>query len=187
MAAKVRGVNKWLTIHCAALGRRYKVKYQIAFFGLAFGLTGACAGTDLTHAMSPDGTNSLTGSVSLANESSARSGNLVVKKNCQFFAGNAGDFCTITASNLEAIPVGSVITYRSAAVSGILDTDVTLDPPGTGNNTASGHCFVNLTDGLGTCSFAGGTGRFRGFYSRVDVTPLGWPDFAWNGTYYYDN
>jgi hypothetical protein len=163
--------------------RRYNVKYQTALFVLALGLTGACAGTDPTRAVSPDGTNRLT----LSSESSARSGSLVVQKNCQYFAGNAGDFCTISASNLEAIPVGSVITYRSAAVSGILDTDVTLDPPGPGNNTASGHCFVNLTNGLGTCSFAGGTGRFRGFHSRVDVTPLGWPNFAWNGTYYYDN
>ena len=163
------------------------VKSQLALVVLALGLTDACAGADLTHAMSPDGTKNLAASVSLSNESSARTGNLVVEKNCQFFAGKAGDFCSITASNLEAIPVGSVITYRSAAVNGILDTDVTLDPPRPGNNTASGHCFVNLTNGLGTCSFAGGTGRFRGFHSTVDVTPLGWPNFAWNGPYYYNN
>jgi hypothetical protein len=163
------------------------VNYQIPFFVLALGLTGACAASDLTRVTSTDESNSLTAQVSLSNESSARSGSLVVQKNCQSFAGNAGDFCTITASNLEAIPVGSVITYKSAAVNGILDTDVTLDPPGPGNNTAAGHCFVNLTNGLGVCSFAGGSGRFRGFHSRVDVTPLGWPNFAWNGTYYYNN
>ena len=163
------------------------MKYQIAMSLLALGLTGACAASDLTGATSLEGKNDLTAPVSLSNEASARSGSLVVEKNCEHFAGNAGDFCTITASNLEAIPVGSVITYKTAAVSGILDTDVRLDPPGPGNNTASGHCFVNLTDGLGTCSFAGGTGRFRGFYSRVDVTPLGWPNFAWNGPYYYNN
>jgi hypothetical protein len=163
------------------------MKYRIALSVLALGITGACRGGDLTGATSLDGRNVLTAPLSLSNEASARSGSLVVEKNCQHFAGNAGDFCTISASNLGAIPVGSVISYKSAAVSGILDTDVTLDPPGPGNNRASGHCFVNLTDGLGTCSFAGGTGRFRGFHSRVDVTPLGWPNFAWNGTYYYDN
>jgi len=163
------------------------VKYQVALVVLAFGVTSGCAGTDLTRAPNPDRTNDPLASISLSNESSARSGSLVVEKNCQFYGGNAGDFCTITASNLQAIPVGSVITYKSAAVNGMLDTDVTLDPPGPGNNTASGHCFVNLTNGLGTCTFSGGTGRFRGFHSRVDVTPLGWPNFAWNGTYYYDN
>lgn len=156
------------------------MKYQMAFFVLGLGLTGACAGTDL-------GTTSVTAPVSLSNESSARSGNVIVEKNCTSFAGNAGDFCTISASNVEAIPVGSVVTYKSAAAGGILNTDVTLDPPGPGNNTASGYCFVNLTNGLGMCSFAGGTGRFRGFHASVDVTPLGWPNFAWNGTYYYDN
>jgi hypothetical protein len=158
------------------------VQHHIALFVLALGVTAGCAGTDVRHPMSPDATR-----VSLSNESSARSGNLVVAKNCGSFAGNAGDFCTIYASNLEAVPVGSVITYKSAAVNGILDTDVTLDPPGPGNNAASGHCFVNLTTGLGVCSFAGGTGRFRGFHARVDVTPLGWPNFAWNGKYYYGN
>jgi len=159
--------------HSAALDRRYTVKYQIALVILALGLTGGCANSDVTRVMSPTGT-----AVSLSKESSARSGNLVVEKNCQFYAGNAGEFCTITASNLEAITVGSVITYKSAAVNGILDTDITLDPPGPGNNTASGHCFVNLSNGLGTCSLAGGTGRFRGLHARVDVTPLGWPNFA---------
>ena len=163
------------------------MKYQFAYCVLALGFSGGCAGTELTRVMSPDGSHTLTSSVSPSNESSARSGNLVVEKNCQFFAGNAGDFCTITASNLKAIPVGSVITYKSAAANGILDTDITLDPPGPGNNAATGHCFVNLTDGLGRCRLSGGTGQYRGFNATVDVTPLGWPNFAWNGTYYYDN
>ena len=163
------------------------MKYQFAYVVLAFGLSGGCVETDLSHATRPGGTNGLSASVSLSRESSARSGNLAVEKNCGSYHGNAGESCTISSSNLPAIPVGSVITYKSAAVNGIVDTDVTLDPPSASNNTASGHCFVNLTNGLGTCSFAGGTGRFRGFHATVDVTPLGWPMFAWNGTYYYDN
>jgi hypothetical protein len=187
MPGNAREVNKGLALHSTALGRRYTMKYQFAYLVLAFGLTGGCADTDLSHATSPVGTNAFSGSISLSRESSARSGSLVVEKNCQFYTGNAGDSCTITTSSLEAIPVGSVITYKSAAVAGMLSTDVTLDPPGPGNNTASGHCVVNLTTGLGTCSFAGGTGRFRGFHATVDVTPLGWPNFEWNGTYYYDN
>ena len=150
--------------------------YRMGFFLLALGVAGACAGT-----------RDLTPSAPLFDEASARNGALAVQKNCQFFTGSAGDFCTISESNLAAIPVGSVITYRSAAVNGIVDTDITLDPPGPGANTAYGHCVVNLATGLGTCSLTGGTGRFRGFNASVDVTPLGWPNFAWNGSYYYDN
>jgi len=152
------------------------VTYRMGFVLLALGVAGACAGT-----------RDLTASAPLFDEASARSGALAVHKNCQFFTGHAGDFCTITASNLAAIPVGSVITYRSAAVNGMLDTDITLDPPGPGENAANGHCVVNLATGNGTCRLAGGTGRFRGFNASVAVTPLGGPNFAWSGSYYYDN
>jgi hypothetical protein len=32
-------------------------------------------------------------------------------------------------------------------------------------------------------TLSGGTGEFRWLHARVDVTPLGWPNFAWDGTY----
>ncbi len=163
------------------------MKYRVPFLALALGAAGACAGTDVSRMTSPDGTNGrLLAAAALSRDASPRSGSLAVQKNCQSYTGNAGDFCTITASNLAAIPVGTVIIYRSAAVNGILDTDVTLDPPGPGNNTASGHCFVNLSTGLGTCTLDGGTGRFQHLHATADVTPLGGPNFAWNGTYSYD-
>ena len=36
----------------------------------------------------------------------ARSGDLEVTKECSEYKGEAGDFCTITSSNLEEIEVG---------------------------------------------------------------------------------
>lgn len=65
------------------------------------------------------------------------------------------------------------------------DTDVILNQPGPGNNVAFGHRTLSLVTGVGACSLSGGTGRFTRFQADVDVSPLGWPNFAWDGTYSY--
>lgn len=44
-----------------------------------------------------------------------RSGDLHVTKECSEDKGLAGDFCTITSSNLEGIEVGSKVVYANAA------------------------------------------------------------------------
>ena len=115
-----------------------------------------------------------------------RSGELHVTKECSTWAGQAGDVCTITSSNLKEIEVGSTVVYAQAANFGTLtlDSDVVLDPPGPGNNTASGHCHLNLVTGIGLCTFSGGTGKFTFFNGSVDVSPpsdgVNW---HWDGTY----
>src|SRR5947207_2011777 len=72
---------------------------------------------------------------------SPRSGALHVTKECSAYTALAGSFCTITSSNVKEIEVGSRIVYAKAAdvVAGSLESDVVLDPPERGNNTASGH------------------------------------------------
>jgi hypothetical protein len=114
---------------------------------------------------------------------SPRSGTLHVEKECSAYTGRAGDICTITSSTLAQIEPGSTVTYASDAVGASVNTAVRLDLPGPGNNAAFGHCAINLGTGLGTCVFSGGTGKFTWFHARVDVTPLGGPAFAWNGSY----
>ena len=114
---------------------------------------------------------------------SPRSGTLQVEKECSAYTGRAGDICTITSSTLREIEPGSRVIYASDAVGASLDTDVRLDPPAPGNNAAFGHCIINLGTGLGTCVFSCGTGKFTWFHATVAVTPLGGPDFAWNGSY----
>ena len=98
---------------------------------------------------------------------SPRSGDLQVTKECSGYTGGAGSFCTITSSNVKAIEVGSRILYLQPdqlfTPSG---SDVVLDPPGAGNNTAFGNCSL----GLGVCTFSGGTGKFTGFHASVDVS-----------------
>jgi hypothetical protein len=120
----------------------------------------------------------------------ARSGTLRVTKECSEYFLRAGDFCTITSSNLKQIEVGSRITYLSAASPEFfLETDVVLDPPGPGNNVAYGHCSVDLTAINGTrgCVFSGGTGKFKWFHAEVKLSLVDPEDPAtelvWNGTY----
>ena len=114
--------------------------------------------------------------------SSPRSGMLHVTKECSQYTGAAGSFCTITSSNVKAIPVGSKVIYKDAPGASGIDTDIVLDTgPG---NSAYGHVVLDLTTGYGTVTLDGGTGKFTHFHAfHVDVTPLGFPNWAWDGPY----
>jgi hypothetical protein len=119
--------------------------------------------------------------LAVAPSSSPRSGALHVTKECSEYTGQAGAFCTITSSNLDAIEVGSRVVYASAAGPEGLDSDVVLDPPGPGSNAAFGHCTLSAV--ISRCTFSGGTGKFTWFNASVEVSYLGGPDYGWNGTY----
>ena len=115
---------------------------------------------------------------------STRSGALHVTKECSQYDGSAGAFCTITSSNIPEIKAGSKVVYASAAgdpTPGLLDSDLVIDGPG--NNDAYGHVVLDLTTFTGVVTLSGGTGEFRWFHGSVAVSPLGWPNFAWDGTY----
>jgi hypothetical protein len=115
---------------------------------------------------------------------SSTSGALHVEKDCSAYFGHAGDSCSITLSSLQEIKVRSRVFYASdAGADGILDTDVRLVSRGSGRDVALGHCTLSLITGIGECTFSGGTGKFTGFQARVAVSPLGGPNFAWDGTY----
>ena len=97
--------------------------------------------------------------------------------------GLAGQFCTITSSNIPEIEVGSKVIYASAAgdpIPGQLNSDLIIDGPG--NNTAYGHVVLDVLTGTGVVTLSGGTGVFKHFHAQVAVTPLGGPNFAWDGT-----
>ena len=106
-------------------------------------------------------------------------------KECSQNAGLAGQFCTITSSNVDAIEVGSRVIYLTARGPAGLDSDVILEPPGPGNNRAFGHC--TLIGPVRLCTFSGGTGKFTHFQATAVVSlPLGGPggpNFSWTGTY----
>ena len=108
-------------------------------------------------------------------------------KDCRSYAGQAGDTCTVTSSNLDAIAIHSTIVYAQAADFSTLslDSDVVLDSPEPGNNRAFGHCQLSLATGVGLCTFSGGTGKFKHFQGNVNVSQPNpeAPIYAWDGTY----
>ena len=113
-----------------------------------------------------------------------RSGDLHVTKECSEYKGMAGDFCTITSSNLEEIGVGSKVVYADAAGEGTLDTDVVLEA-GSGDR-ADGHVVLDLAAEKGVVSISGGTGRFAGFQAHADVSTDSEGLWHWEGTYSFD-
>jgi hypothetical protein len=161
------------------------MKYRIAFPLLALLAAGGCNGKDATSPSANAVSSSAAGARASDDENSPRSGALHVTKECSQYTAQAGSFCTITSSNLKAITYGSKVVYEKGAVGALVDTDLILYAAGRGNNTAFGHAVVNLGTGTGVVTFSGGTGQFKGFHARVDVTPLGWPNFAWVGTYWF--
>ena len=116
---------------------------------------------------------------------SPRSGDVHITKECSAYAGQAGGYCTITSSNIKAIPVGSRVIYLEALAAPytVLNTDIVLDPPGPGNNKAFGHVLLDLSTRKGVVTFSGGTGKSTWFHASVDVLYLGGFDWAWEGTY----
>jgi hypothetical protein len=111
-----------------------------------------------------------------------RSGELHVTKNCDDYNFRAGDHCTITSSNLEALD-GATVVYTQAAGPTSLDSDVVLHTLAPGNNTVFGHCHLEFATFTGLCTFSGGTGKFTTFHAAADVSPLSGLNFAWDGTY----
>jgi hypothetical protein len=116
---------------------------------------------------------------SAQNTGTPRSGALHVTKECSQYGGQAGEFCTIVGSNLNAIDADMKVIYTSAAGATGLDSDLVLDGPD--NNDAYGHVTLSFATGTGLVTFSGGTGRFSGFHACVAVTYNG--VWHWDGTY----
>ena len=117
--------------------------------------------------------------------SAPRAGMLQISKECSQYDGTAGSFCTITSSNLDAIPAGSKVVYTNApdVAAGKLDTDLVVYTRGA--NAAAGHVVLDLATGTGTVTLSGGTGQFKKFTATVAVAPTGGPNFSWVGSYSY--
>jgi hypothetical protein len=111
---------------------------------------------------------------------SARSGELHLTKECSQYTGLADSFCTITSSNLKAIPVGSREVALQAASVTSLDSDIVL-VVGPGDY-ALGHVVLNRVTHLGVITFSGGTGKFTWFHARAVVNTSAQP-LSENGDY----
>jgi hypothetical protein len=107
---------------------------------------------------------------------------LNLAKECSKFTAHSGDYCSITKSSLDSIPVGSKVFYYGPVIGPvILSTYVVLDA-GNGN-TAIGYCNVDLPKSSGTCTFWAGSGTLTGFQAIVTLTVDGAGLFHWDGSY----
>jgi hypothetical protein len=159
--------------------------YRMALPVLALVAASGCGGRGVTAPMSREATLAASANLSSSAAAGVRSGDLNATKECSMFHRRAGEFCTITSSNLKEIPMGTRVYYLSDAGATSLDSDVILDPPGPGNNVAYGHVFLDFSTLTGTVTFTGGTGKFSNFNGSVIVTHLAGVNWAWNGTYSY--
>ena len=163
--------------------------YRMALPLMALLVAGGCRGRDATDPMSPEAHSAIRQAAGPSlSESFPRSGVLHVTKQCLEYTGLPGGFCTITASDLEQIEVGSKVVYASAATATSVDSDVILDPPGAGDNKAFGHVVLDRVAGVGTVNLSGGTGKFTHFNADIVVTRINpalrlW---SWVGTYSFD-
>ena len=117
-----------------------------------------------------------------------RGGALHVTKECSQYQGGAGEFCTITSSNINAIKPGSRVVYASALGSGGLDSDLTIYGPG--DNRAYGHVRLDISRFpllVGEVTLSGGTGEFTHFHAGPIVVVCDWavnyPNCSWDGPY----
>jgi hypothetical protein len=126
-------------------------------------------------------------SSALAGSGSLRAGALHVTKECSQYQGQAGQFCTLTSSNIPWIRAGMRVVYADPANFNTLtlDTDVALSA-GHGS-TADGHVTLNTATALGTVTFDGGTGVFAKFHASASVTVDGDGVWHWDGTYSFDS
>ena len=124
-------------------------------------------------------------SAAVAGSGSPRAGALHVTKECSEYQGQAGQFCTITSSNIPWIRAGMRVVYADAANFGttppMLDTDVVLSA-GRGS-AAYGHVTLNIATAQGTVVFDGGTGAFAKFQGSANVTVDADGVWHWDGAY----
>lgn len=95
---------------------------------------------------------------------------------------DTGTHCTVTASDLGAIPVGTEINYSGPDLDHLTAVFVVK------NGSATGQCAIGSIFGdpssPGTCVFDTGTGRFTQFHLDVAVTFDG-ANWFWDGSYWY--
>lgn len=110
---------------------------------------------------------------------------LKISKECSQYTGDTPSFCTITESNLAAIPAGTKILYYGPVTgSRLFGSSTTVIAVGNGD-TAVGYCVTYDTASpmQGTCAFHAGSGALAGFQAVVKVTVDDKQIYHWDGGY----
>ena len=110
---------------------------------------------------------------------------LKISKECSQYTGETPSFCTITESNLAAIPAGTKIFYYGPVTgSSLFGSSTAVIAVGNGD-TAVGYCVTYDTASpmQGTCAFHAGSGTLAGFQAVVKVTVDDKQIYHWDGGY----
>lgn len=110
---------------------------------------------------------------------------LTIVKDCSAtMTGKAGEYCTITSSNVPAIPKGTRVVYSGPVLGSavFLSSNVTIQVSAA--NTATGYCMVDLHTGVGMCTFWKGTGTLAGFHAVIHGSYESATAYHWDGFYY---
>ena len=110
---------------------------------------------------------------------------LKISKECSQYTGDTPSFCTITESNLAAIPAGTKIFYYGPVIGSPLFSSSTAVIAVGNGDSAVGYCVVYDTASppLGTCAFHAGSGTLAGFQAVVTVTVDDKQIWHWDGGY----
>ena len=97
--------------------------------------------------------------------------------------GQIGDYCTVTSSNVAAIPAGTKIFYAQAAGRRPRWTVTSSSTPGPATpRPVIAHSI--LRPASGQCTLSGGTRRLSTASVLVSMSLYqGGYDWAWDGTY----
>jgi hypothetical protein len=110
---------------------------------------------------------------------------LKILKECSQYTGETPSFCTVTESNLAAIPVGTKVFYYGPVLDNPLFSSSSVVIAVGKGDSASGYCVIDemASPPHGTCAFHAGSGALAGFQavftSTVDEKQL----WHWDGRY----
>lgn len=110
---------------------------------------------------------------------------LKISKECSQYTGETPSFCTITESNLAAIPAGTKILYYGPVTgSPYFGSSTAVIAVGNGDS-ALGYCvtYDTASPPVGTCAFHAGSGTLAGFQAVVKVTVDDKQIWHWDGGY----
>jgi hypothetical protein len=110
---------------------------------------------------------------------------LTIVKDCSgTMTGKVGEFCTVTTSNVPAIPKGTKVVYSGPVVGSSVFLSSVVTIQASPSDTATGYCMVDLHTGVGMCTFWKGTGRLAGFHAVIHGSSESATAYHWNGFYY---
>lgn len=112
-------------------------------------------------------------------------GRLFLTKTCDA-AFPTTPICTVQVSEAGPLPAGTEAYYTFAVLDfdKLLSANVVLTTPD--GDTATGHCTLSFKTGLGTCTFARGTGELAGLHANIEVSFNPTTGVTiWDGTYHF--